>query len=174
MWLANRSLNSSKCRFGACNVENMYKVNILNTELFLDQTALNFFNIAFKLCPNPTKIKCTKDDLSDYRVVWDGESVKDLADGSKISADIWQAKLQKINKFKDDFLSNKIQETTILIVKDSKRKERLIIDGIHRSVGFYKALLEDKNVEKSTNFQAIFFESGKINEMGDYQRIFGQ
>lgn len=80
MKLSNLSFDESLTRF-----EKMYKVNILNIKLFLDQTAFNFFNIAFKLCPNPILTKCTKNELSDCRVVWDGESVKDLADGLKIS-----------------------------------------------------------------------------------------
>ena len=57
----------------------MHKVNILNTDLILDDTAFNFFRIALDLCPNPIIVDYNKDNLSGCCVVWDGESVKDLS-----------------------------------------------------------------------------------------------
>lgn len=151
----------------------MYNINILDTELILDQVALNFFNIAITLCPNPTLINCTKEWLSNCSVVWDGESISDLAIGLKISEHNWSTKLTKIDDFKNIFLSKKAKDTTILVVKDLNRKEKLIIDGIHRSVGYFKALQENESAAKNINFKAIFFESEKICEMYDFKRIFG-
>lgn len=135
--------------------------------------AQNFHNIALSLAPHPTIKKVVPDELKNYHVVWDGETVEELATGTKISEHNWNQKLAKINDFYKDFLAGNIKPTQILVAKDTDYSESLIIDGIYRAVGFYKAYLEDHSIISKTDFTYKFFESDKIRLMDDYGRIFG-
>ena len=135
--------------------------------------AQNFHDIALTFAPNPIIKKVVPEELKNYHVVWNGETVEELATGKKISEHNWDQKIAKINDFYKGFLAGNIKSTQIFVAKDSGYSGSLIIDGIHRSVGFYKAYLEDPSVVLKTDFTYKFFESDRIRLMGDYARIFG-
>lgn len=137
-----------------------------------ENIANNFYLLAVSLAPNPTVKKITPNELKNFYVVWDGETVEELATGKKISVDNWPQKYRKINSICEGILNKKIRTAQILVVKDSKYPEMLIIDGIHRSVGYYKAYLKNSDVHSKTNFTYLFFESDRIHEMYDYMRLF--
>lgn len=137
-----------------------------------EQIAQNFHNLALSLAPIPSIKKVVPEELKNYYLVWNGETVEEIATGAKISEHNWSQKITKIDNLCKDFLDGKIKQTQIFVVKDTNRSEMLIIDGIHRSVGFYKAFLKDPTVNSKTNFTYKLFESDRIREMGDYKRIF--
>jgi len=136
------------------------------------QIANKFYLEALRLAPDPKTLKATPSKLKDFCVVWDGETVEELAMGKKISGHNWPNKIAKINSFRDSFLKNEIQETQIYVVKDINYSESLIIDGVHRSIGFYKAYLENPTIFQKIDLTYLFFESNRIHEMYDYARLF--
>ncbi len=138
------------------------------------QTALSFYRIALSLAPNPIDKKVNPEELKNFYVVWDGETVYEIATGLKISVHNWSQKKAKINYFYSKFLGLNIKNTQIYVVKDTNYSESLIIDGVHRSIGFYKAYLKDPTITSKVNFTYKFFESNKIREMYDYHRLFGK
>lgn len=140
----------------------------------VEQIAQNFRNQALSLAPNPSIQKVIPEALKDFLlIVWNGETVQEIATGKKISEHEWARKLAKIDSICDDFLNGKIKQTQILVVKDASRPDMCVIDGVHRSVGFYKAFLKDQTVVSKTDFTYEFFESDQIRQMHDYHRILG-
>ncbi|MBU0572489.1 hypothetical protein KKH23_03640 [Patescibacteria group bacterium] len=137
-----------------------------------DQIKENFYRIASSLAPNPVVKRVIPEKLKNYHVVWDAETVEELSTGKKISRDNWARKKAKINGFYDDFLKGNIEKTQILVVKDLDNPTMLIVDGIHRSVGFYTAYLENPEIASKTDFTYKLFESNKIRKMYDYKRLF--
>lgn len=139
-----------------------------------EQIAQNFRNRAHSLAPNPSIQKVIPEKLKDFQlIVWNGETVEEIATGKKISEHKWVRKLAKIDSICNNFLNGEIKQTQILVVKDDSRPDMCIIDGVHRSVGFYKAFLKDPTVVFKTDFTYEFFESDQIRQMYDYNRIFG-
>jgi hypothetical protein len=137
-----------------------------------DRIAQNFHQIASYYSTNYIVEKINPEQLKKYHLVWDGETVEEIACGSKISEHNWPQKLMKIDKYYKDFLCGKVKETQILVVKDIDYPELLIIDGIHRSVGFYKAYREDSLIISKVDFTYKLFESDRIKDMPDYKRLF--
>jgi hypothetical protein len=139
--------------------------------LKLDGIALNFLKQALLHCPNPQIHIIDPIAFSEFYVAWDGEKVGELAEGKKVSLHNKVEKLGKFAKLKKAFLENKVSKRIILVVKDTDHKEKLIVDGIHRSVAFYQAYLENKNITKKTPLQMLFFESNTIKQMIDYDKL---
>ncbi len=136
-----------------------------------EQIANNFYRWAISLAPNPVEKDIIPEVLKDLYVVWDGETVGELATGTRVSEHNKDEKLEKFDHFKNEFLNGQVLNKPILVVKDSNHDALLIIDGIHRSVGYYKAYLQDESILSKIKFRYLLFESDRIHEMDDYGRL---
>lgn len=140
-------------------------------KLSLDQTATNFLFLALIKCPNPIIQTVSINNLSTMYSSWDGETVEELAKGKKISLHNKRLKLNRFTYFKQKFTNHSIKETTIIVVKDTNYQERQILDGIHRSVGFYQTYLLNQNFISNVKLNMLYFESSLIHELIDYKKL---
>lgn len=141
----------------------------------IDQTATNFIRLAIKYNPFPFLYPSYPiEKLKDFYVPWDGETVGELADGTKISEHNKEVKIKKFNEFKDLFLNNKHKELTIFAVTKEEENPILIIDGVHRAVGLQKSINKSKRLPKENiNLILVLFKSRHIQCMPDYKKLLG-
>ena len=108
--------------------------------------------------------------LGEMFVMWrNKKSIHELSEDKNIPNHNKKAKLEKIEFFKRKILENSFTDTTLFGMRKNKDSPIVIIDGIHRAIGIYKAYLNDKQIEKKVCLRILLCDGENIAELDDYK-----
>lgn len=139
----------------------------------LDQIATNFLIMALSVGDISISVhnNFNLNLLGSMFIPWGKVTVDEIASGKRISEHEWEQKQKKFNFFRDKILGCEFFDTTIFIIRKEENLPSLIIDGVHRSIGIQKALLERPAVKSKINLRILLIESSNMDSLEDYRKV---
>jgi len=135
----------------------------------LDVNATAFIIRAINKSSTCLYIDLSLDKLGEMFVQWrNKKTVSEMALDVNIPDHQKVDKLEKINRVKESISGSIFTNTTIIGMRKDQDSPIVIFDGIHRSIGIYRAVSNDQELNDKICLKLLLFEGEKIGTIPDY------
>ena len=108
-------------------------------------------------------------ELAEMYVVWHNKkTIKEMIHDKNIPEHNKSDKLKKIEYSKIAATENVYTNTSLFAMAPTKESPLVIIDGIHRAIGLYRAFNENPKIQNKTSIMCLLGYGSVISNIDDY------
>lgn len=135
----------------------------------LDPNATSFIVRAIDKHSECAYIDVELDRIGHMYVQWrNKKTISEMVEDNQLDEHERSEKIMRIARAKDSALKNIFTCTTIFGMRSDHNSPIVIFDGIHRSIGIYRAYMEDPDIQRRTSVKMLLFEGDNFKTVDDY------